>query len=226
MTKVAVALAFVALNYYVYQFWATEEVIPERTAFAEFPLQLDDWSCSERQTMKRRQLKILGASDYLLCDFAREGDPDPINVYLGYHASQVRKEGGGGNETAIHPPEHCLPGSGWNIIDSRLVEADLPGLPDGTGVLGSRREAKRFVIAKGKARQLVYFWYQAQGRVFARNEQVILSRMWDRARQGRTDGSLVRFTVPIRRGDVDEAEQRYRSLAEQVVPLLHDYIPE
>ncbi|MCZ6782726.1 MAG: EpsI family protein [Proteobacteria bacterium] len=226
MSKVAVALTFVALNYYVYQFWATEEVIPDRALFAEFPLQLGDWTCTERQTMKRNQLKILGATDYLLCNFGRESDSSLINVYVGYHSSQVRKEGGGGNETVIHPPEHCLPGSGWNIIDSNVVQVDHPGLPEGMGVLGSRREAKRFVIAKGKARQLVYFWYQSQGRVFARNNQVILSRMWDRARRGRTDGSLVRFTVPIQRGDVEAAEERYRSLAEQLVPLLPRYIPE
>lgn len=226
MTRLFAALAFLALDFYVYQYWATQERIPERLSFASFPDALGDWHCPERLEMNPRQFQILGATDYLLCDYQRDDDPEFVNVYVGYHAAQGRREGGNGNENSIHPPEHCLPGSGWNIIDSRLVDLDLPGLPPGHGVLASHREAKRFVIAKGEARQLVYFWYQSRGRVFARNPDVILSRMWDRATRGRSDGALVRFTTPIGRGDVAGAERRVAELAARLVPALQGYVPD
>ena len=127
---------------------------------------------------------------------------------------------------AIHPPEHCLPGAGWDIIDSRTEPIDFTGLPTGHGWREDRTRAKRFVIAKGKDRQLVYFWYQGQGRVITANEDVILHRFWGRATKGRTDGSLVRFTTPILRGDVEAAEARFHALASLVIPALPPYVPE
>ena len=177
MTKLLAALVVVGLNFYTYQYFATAEIIPERALFEAFPRKLGPWSCEQSEQMSEGAERLLGVTDYLLCNFRRSAPFQAVGVYIGYHESQVRREGGGGKETVIHPPEHCLPGSGWNIIESGLVAVDTEGLPAHHGVLGSRREAKRFVIAKGDARQLVYFWYQSLGRVYAQNVQVIMTRM-------------------------------------------------
>ncbi len=126
----------------------------------------------------------------------------------------------------IHPPEHCLPGAGWGIIDSSRRPIAFAGLPTGRGLRDEEHLAKRFVIAKGKVRQLVYFWYQGQGRVVTANEDVILSRFWNRAVRGRTDGALVRFTTSIVRDDVAGAEARFERFASQLVPILPPYVPE
>ena len=237
MTKLAVALAFVGLNLYVYQFLANDEVVPPRRHFAEFPLQIGDWRCPGRDEMDPRALRILGTTDYLLCSYFEdrpastggpigfEPEPAAVSVYVGYHESQVRQADGGG-ETAIHPPEHCLPGAGWGIIDSSRLPIAFAGLPRRSGLRDEGPRAKRFVIAKGDERQLVYFWYQGQGRVTSANEDVILFRFWDRATAGRTDGALVRFTTPIYRDDLDAAEGRIHRFASVMVPLLPPYVPE
>ena len=86
-------------------------------------------------------------------------------------------------------------------------------------------EIKRVVIAKGNQRSLVYFWYQSRGRVIARNHEKIFYMFLDRASSRRTDGSLVRFTIPIIRGDEEHAEETFRELVQQISPLLPDYMP-
>lgn len=219
MTKLLVAVAFLAANFYTYYFLATEEVIPPRRSFAEFPLELDGWQCKERERMERRFEKRLGVADYLLCDF-RRGPGELVNVYVGYHEFQVRERGGGGPVSSIHPPAHCLPGSGWGIIDSRTVKLDFPGFPrpDATG--------KRLIIAKGSARQLVYYWYQSRGRVISEDWKKIIFVGWDRATRGRTDGSLVRFTSAFARNDEQAAEEAFRSLAPHILARLPDYVPD
>ncbi len=126
----------------------------------------------------------------------------------------------------IHPPEHCLPGSGWAIIDAQRRALSFDGLPAGRGLRDTAPIAKRFVIAKGELRQLVYFWYQGQGRVFSANQDVILYRFWDHATRDRTVGALVRFTTPILRGQIDAAEDRFERFARAVVPALRPHIPE
>ena len=169
--------------------------------------------------MDAEVLEALGATDYLICNYVRGDTHQVVNVYVGYHATQVREEGGGASENSIHPPEHCLPGSGWDVIDAQVVPLTIPG------VEGLPGEAKRFVIARGSARKLVYFWYQSRGRVIARSHEVILYRFWDRATLGRTDGSLVRLTVPLSSRAPEDAEESLYNFANDFGPLLADYLP-
>ncbi len=219
MIKLVVAALFLGLNFYTYHFFATAEVIPARARFERFPLELGEWSCPAREDMSRAVKRELGATDYLICAYERGTPPQTVGVYVGYHESQVRNEGGGERENSIHPPAHCLPGSGWDIIDSRIETLDFEGLPQRPA------EVNRLVIAKGEARQLVYYWYQSRGRVIARDPMKIWYVFWDRATERRTDGSLLRFTIPIERDDVDRAEQSFQDLAPRVVEILSDYVP-
>jgi len=220
MIKLSVALAFLGLNFYTYHYLATDPIFPDREVFEEFPDQLGSWSCRERQQMDDKTLANLGVTDYLLCTFENSDVGGIVGVYVGYHASQVREEGGGPGGNAIHPPAHCLPGSGWDIIDNRLVELDLPGLPQTPATV------RRLVIARGDDRQLTYYWYQSRGHVVSQDWKKILYVGFDRAVRNRTDGSLVRFTVPILRKDEAAAEARFYDLAPEILALLPAYVPE
>lgn len=220
MLKPLIVLGFLIANSYVYHAFARTQVFPPREEFASFPLQLGAWSCPERTFMDEKTLANLGASDYLLCEFHRADPAGFVGVYLGYHATQIREEGGGSGENAIHPPKHCLPGSGWDIIAQDVVELDVPGLPQ------QPAQVNRMMIAKGDARQLVYYWYQTQGRVIAGDWQKIAYLSWDRARSGRTDGALVRFTAPILNKDEEAADRQIRELASEILPGLAAYVPE
>jgi EpsI family protein len=149
--KFVVAGLFIALNFYVYTGLGAGAEVPQRRSLTEFPMELGDWQCPVRAEMDGEVLEALGATDYLICSYQRAETNDLVNVYVGYHETQVREEGGGANENSIHPPEHCLPGSGWDVIDSQVVPLDVPG------VVGRPGEAKPFVIARVRDRPLVYF---------------------------------------------------------------------
>ncbi len=218
MIKTITAFAFIALNYYIYAHLGSREVIPDREPFVAFPVEVGDWHCPVKREMEPDVHAILGVTDYVICDFVNPQQQAIVNLYIGYHESQVRRYGEAGDEVrTIHPPEHCLPGAGWNIVDSSLVPVVSSGLEG---------EAKRFVIAKGEARQLVYFWYQSRGRLISRNHEVILYKFLDRATRGRSDGALVRFTTPIVRDDVGAADAVIRELAAAITPHLSRHLPQ
>jgi EpsI family protein len=222
MIRIAVAVLFLALNAYVYHFFARAEVHPTRGSFDGFPLELDGWVCPGRQTIDAEIDDILGATDVFICDFQRLGDEKsiPVNVYVAYHETQIRKTGGGLSRSAIHLPKHCLPGAGWDVIEAGSVELDLPGLPERPATVN------RLVIAKGNLRQLTYYWYQSRGHVIAADYAKMVHLFWDRATQNRTDGSLVRLSVQMIRNDAEAAEEDLREMASLVVPLLPRYVPE
>jgi len=218
--KLSVALLILALNFYTYHYFATQAVIPSRTGFDHFPMELaGGWKCPEEQGMDERVEANLGVTDYLLCNFENAESGELVNVYVGYHATQIREEGGGSGDTSIHPPAHCLPGSGWDIVRSERVVLEAEGLPD------SRAEVNRLLIAKGELRNLVYYWYQSRGRVVAEDWKKVIYVGFDRVTAGRTDGSLVRFTVPVIRGDEGRAEAMFLDLAPRVVALLPPFVP-
>lgn len=215
MLKLVVALFFLGLNGYVYWYMGNDEVIPARTSFAAFPNVLGDWKCDQRDVLEPEILSNLKLTDYLSCNYVNAKEHAGVHVYISYHERQTRDRNTG-EVAAIHPPEHCLPGSGWDVIDSKVVPIDL-GIPG---------EAKRFVIAKGTQRALVYFWYQSNGRVVARNHHKIFWMFLDRTLRSRTDGSLVRFTVPVQFDQTEEAaEASFKELAARVSPLLPPFIP-
>lgn len=220
MTKFLAALLILGLNSYVYWYLGSEEVIPTREHFSSFPDEFEGWRCQRRETLDEGVINRLLVSDYISCGFYNAAENEGVHLYVGYHERQTRDRNTGAS-SAIHPPEHCLPGSGWDVIDASVVPLDEHALAgEKTG------EAKRFVIAKGNERALVYFWYHSRGRVIARSHEKILYMFLDRARLGRTDGSLVRFTVPIVNGDIEQAEQTFRAFANQVTPLLTSYVPD
>jgi EpsI family protein len=219
VSKFLAACLFLALNFYTYYFLGREQIIPPRVNFALFPMQLGDWKCKQKERMTPETEKNLGATDYLICEFRSGSGLPPVGLYVGYHATQVREEGGGSGESMIHPPAHCLPGSGWDIIASEKMNLDLPGLP------GRPARVNRLVIAKAEARQVVYYWYQERGTVIADDWQKIVELFWSRATRHRSDGSLVRFTVPLFRGREAEADTAFQELAAQAVPLLPAYVP-
>jgi EpsI family protein len=223
--KIAAAVAFLLLNLYVYYELATDAVIPPRQTFDHLPLQLAAWSCARPERMDAATEKNLGVTDYHLCEWKRAnaggGEITPaVTVYVGYHATQIREEGGGAGENSIHPPAHCLPGSGWDIVGLETVEIDLPGLPQRPA------RVRRLQIAKGNSRHLVYYWYQQAGRVVAEDWRKILYTGWDRALRGRTDGALVRFTIPILGRSEAAADAAFFDLGPHVVRWLGEYVPE
>ena len=219
MIKLLVVIGFLSANFYVYNFLAREAVIPDRETFASFPDYLSTWRCGERAEIDGKTLENLGATDYLLCSFTNSVGPLPINLYMGYHATQVREEGGGSGENAIHPPAHCLPGSGWDIVKTDTLSPPLPGFTSDSP------QIKRLIVAKGESRQLVYYWYQSRGRVIAEDWKKIVFVGWDRATRNRTDGALIRFTVPVPRGKLEEAESAFQEFASLVIPELPRFVP-
>ena len=215
MIKFVVAFLILGLNGYVYWYLGSDEVLPPRSEFVQFPDEFGDWRCYNRETLDQAIINNLRVTDYISCAFFDSDASKFVHLYIGYHERQTRDRETGA-AAVIHPPEHCLPGSGWDVIESDIVPL----------ALGLDGEAKRFMIAKGNQRSLVYFWYHSRGHVIARSHEKILWMFLDRARRGRTDGSLVRFTIPVVHGDVDAAEGHFQELATSIAPHLADYLPD
>ena len=180
----------------------------DRKALKDFPEQLGAWQKSGDQVIDEPTMKVLRASDYLLRDF-RRSDGQNANFYVGYYASQ--RDG-----ASYHSPLNCLPGAGWVLSEPGKVT--LPG-PNGSNFV-----ANKYVIENGNSRSLMLYWYQGRGRAVASEYWGKIYTIIDSVRLRRSDGALVRVTVPIVRSEQNALDVA-TDLAKAATAALPEFVP-
>lgn len=189
-----------------------ENRIPDRRLFSGFPMTIGEWRGDEDR-LESIYLRSLKLDDYIMANY-RNDEREQINFYVAYYGDQTAG-------AAAHSPRACIPGGGWLIKNHRVIDVD------GIEVNGHPLEVNRMLIEKGDYKQLVYYWFQQRGRVITNEYWVKWYLFWDALTRNRTDGALVRLTIPIGPGqNIKETEAVLRRFAEQVVPKLPPYIPE
>src|SRR5579863_8635971 len=187
------------------------EIFPPRQPLQSFPQQLGDWTGTD-VAMDKDTLQVLGPGDFLLRVYNREDRSLPyLGLFIAYFPTQRTGD-------TIHSPKNCLPGAGWTPVESTRMQLTVPG--------HSSFPVNRYVIVKGESRQLVLYWYWAHDRGVASEYWAKYYLVADSIKLHRSDGSLVRITTPLLRGEsVDQAQQRMMPFVADVVPRLQAYIP-
>ena len=186
------------------------DVIPVREPLAQLPASIAGWTGTD-QHIDQETLDVLGNGDFLSRGYTREGQPAPIDLFIGYFPTQ--KTG-----STIHSPKNCLPGAGWTFDSSQYVD-----LEDADG---KAHRVGEYIIANGQMKQFVIYWYEAHGRSVASEYWAKVYLVSDAMRMNRTDGALVRIITPILSGEEEsQAKVRAEGFARQLTPLLTHFIP-
>jgi EpsI family protein len=155
------------------------------------------------QTVNQEELRIAGMDDYLLRIYQRDSTA-AFSLYVGYYQAQTQGK-------TIHSPKNCLPGAGWEPVESRPLTIALA-----SGEL----TVNRYLLEKGNSRAIVYYWYQGRGRTAWNEYAVKWELLRDKALHGRSEEALVRIVVPFRPDAPDAADSVATSAAREVVPAL------
>jgi EpsI family protein len=238
------------------QHYSRAENLPPRKQFAGFPLDLrqatTQWHGREIG-LEPDVLAVLRVDDYMMRVYVPSGNEgesknvngkpeeassphpsrltphgSPVWLYIGYYGSQR-------TGVTYHSPLNCLPGSGWSILHRDEAPVDLgaarrAGVSSQTAAPRPFVRVNRVVIQKGLDKQLILYWYQDRGRIITSEYWAKGYLLWDAMTRNRTDGALVRVSVPMtssatREMTVEEAYAVGRRLMDVVVPLLPDYLP-
>jgi EpsI family protein len=169
--------------------------------------------------MSDGERRATAVSDYVFRTFGPDSET-AFSVYVGYYQRQATGK-------SIHSPRNCLPGVGWQTVESGTATVLVDGAP---------RVVNRYILASGQDQALVYYWYQGRGRV-AHNEYTV---KWDLLRDavawGRSEEALVRIVVPIRRAPgyssaawrqhIETAERVAQAAASEMIPRLEVALPK
>ena len=198
-------------------------VIPQKRLSLEAPLgtavpRVFDTYVGTDVEIAPEEQSVAGFTDYLFRSYrAPEASGDEgasasqvpsFTVYVGYYDGQTQ-----GN--TIHSPKNCLPGSGWEALESETATVETP---NGTVAVN------RYLLQNGDAQALVLYWYQGRGRVQASEYLVKWDLLRDAALRHRSDEALVRIVVPLW-GSEEESFNLAQSVAERLVPALENALP-
>jgi exosortase D (VPLPA-CTERM-specific) len=182
-----------------------------RDPFSAVPLRFGNW-VGRADKLGSVYLDALRLDDYALTDYASD-DHLPVNFYAAYYESQDTTR-------AVHSPNDCIPGGGWQIVELGRREFPASGATPAF-------KMNRAVIQMGSQRQIVYFWFQERGRRLTNEYLVRWYLFWDELTRHRTDGALVRFAATVPAGkDAADADASMIALGRQIVPTLSRYIPD
>src|SRR5215471_690074 len=203
-------LAVLILGGLLVNTWAyLGEAHVERQELKNFPAQVGGWQQEGvDQRFDAATMSVLRASDYLLRNY-RLGNDTMANLYIGYYATQ--RDG-----ATYHSPLNCLPGSGWTMEDPAMVTI---ALPDGKSFV-----ANKYVIKNGNIRELMIYWYQGRGRAVTSEYWGKIYTVLDSVRLRRSDGALVRVTVPLRDSEPAALESA-KDLSAKAAVAIKEFVP-
>ena len=210
------------------------EDIQSKEDFSNFPLVVADKWMGKELGLEKKVLDVLQLSDYMMrvywpiapertdelykTNVSRRPRPTsqrsvkggPLWLYVGYYESQR-------TGSTYHSPKNCLPGAGWQFVESEYVKVALGK--------GQAQEINRVLIQKGLDQQVILYWYQDRGRVIASEYWAKGYMILDSITKNRTDGSLVRISIPVETSPED-AYQRGLNFIQDVWPVLLQYMPD
>jgi EpsI family protein len=183
------------------------EAIVTRQPLHVLPYSLGPWS-GEELPLQQQVVQAVGVSDYANRIYSQLGQ-SPVQLYVGYYASQRTGD-------TIHSPKNCLPGSGWDPVQSGYATISVP--------TGRNIVVNEYVIERDQTKQLVFYWYQGRGRVVASEYAGKFWMIADAIARNRTDGALVRVITPMNDGE-DPARARLTTFTQTLFPSLDRLIP-
>jgi EpsI family protein len=207
-TRIIIIVALMAAAHSMVVFTGRTEDIPPVRAFDDFPIQIGSWQ-GKRGALDDEIFNVLGVEDYVLSDFILPSGRF-VNLYIGYYQSQRKGD-------LIHSPRNCMPGAGWNIVETgREILTD----PE----TGQPFKVASLVLKRGDQQQIVLYWFHSRGRIIASEYMQKIWLVKDAIFRNRTDGSFVRLITPVKTSR-QEAISLLKEFAGHLTPLLDEYIP-
>jgi EpsI family protein len=214
-----VAVAMLLTMWGSLQLLSHGEPVLSKKPFTEFPLSLSNQWQGKELGLSQDTLDVLKLTDYMMRVYVRRSvietdrparGPVPVFLYVGYYQSQR-------TGATYHSPKNCLPGAGWQFVESQPAVVMVPG--------GRAVTINKVMIQKGLEKQAILYWYHDRGRVVASEYWAKAYLMWDAMTKNRTDGALVRISLPVA-GSVEDTYQEGLAFLQDLWPILDEYLPD
>jgi EpsI family protein len=185
------------------------EDMPAMAPLSVFPTMVGPWHLFQEAPIEPEIKDILKADD-MLSRWYVNGSGQASYLFVAFFKTQ--REG-----QAPHSPKNCLPGAGFEPIESFPIDIKVAGRDEPIHI-------NRFLTARGEERSVTLYWYQSRSRVIASEYAAKFWLIMDSIRYHRSDCALVKVVVPVR-GDQKVASDTAVQFAQDTFPALMRQLP-
>ncbi|MGD1047652.1 MAG: exosortase C-terminal domain/associated protein EpsI [Candidatus Krumholzibacteriaceae bacterium] len=197
---------FAVLIAYTYALRYRDAAPPRTPSLVSIPEEIGGYTGTS-EAADPETLRILGADATLFRTY-RHGPGRAVWLYIGFFGRQREN-------SQIHSPKNCYPGSGWNIIEEGSTNLVLAG----SGVA-----VKHLVISNGAQRQYVVYWFTGADGILTNEFALKWSQMKNSLLGRPQAAAFVRFSIDL----TGEAEAAARSelvrFAETLAPHINEVL--
>ena len=194
-----------------YAIASRSERVPQVSPLSLFPPAFGGWTMARDMPIEKEVQDVLKADDTLNRVYVNPSRADFVFLFIAYFKTQRYGQ-------APHSPKNCLPGSGWEPVETAKETIDVPGW-------NAPIVANRYVVERGDERSVVFYWYQTHSRIIASEYWAKFWLVADSVRYRRSDTALVKIVVPVHNNDVNAATAMGVQCIQALFPSLLKQLP-
>jgi EpsI family protein len=187
------------------------ENVPSPAPLSSLSTGIGSWQMYKDVKIEQETLDVLKADDTLNRVYLDAGRDVGAFLFVAFFKTQRFGQ-------APHSPKNCLPGNGYEPIESGPITVDIPGRAEPIQI-------NRYLTARGDEKSVTLYWYQSHDRVIAGEFSAKFWLIADSIRFHRSDTSLVKVVVPVRDGDAAGATRAAIDFVKAVFAPLSRQLP-
>ena len=200
----ALLLMAVAATVSAWALFPSSDVRGSETAEA-LPYRLGDW-VGKSIHVDEETKRILETDDVIQRDYVRAGsDQRPFQGEVPVQFAVVFSPA---NRRAVHPPEICYAGAGWETVDKHEIRPE--GLPP----------LMRVVMNNGGLKTIILYCYRTGDSFTASYLDQQLSSARQQLLMRPSPSALIRFSCPVLTGDEKGIERQMLGFARLMMPEI------
>lgn len=187
------------------------ENVPSVAPLSGFPSNVGGWEMYKDVKIEQETLDILKADDTLNRVYVNPRRTSEAFLFIAYFKTQRSGQ-------TPHSPKNCLPGNGFEPIESGPLSISVPDRPEPIVV-------NRYLTARGDEKSVTLYWYQNHSRIIAGEFSAKFWLIADSIRYHRSDTALIKVVVPVRNNDADTATQTATEFVQAVFAPVSRQLP-
>jgi EpsI family protein len=187
------------------------ENAPPTSPLASLPVDIAGWQMLKEFKIDQDTQDVLKADDTLNRIYVNPARDASAFLFIAFFKTQRYGQ-------APHSPKNCLPGNGYEPIESGTIPVAVPGRAEPIRI-------NRYLTARGDEKSVTLYWYQSHDRVIAGEFSAKLWLIADSIRYHRSDTSLVKIVVPVRDNDAGAATKTAVEFVKAVFSPLARQLP-
>jgi EpsI family protein len=187
------------------------ERAPLVAPLSSFPHTLNGWTLERDVPVEKEVQDVLRADDTLNRVYVNPSRGSYAILFIAYFKTQRYGQ-------APHSPKNCLPGSGWEPVETGRQTIGVSGW-DAPIV------TNRYVVEHGDEKSVVLYWYQTHSRIIASEYWAKFWLVVDSIRYRRSDTALVKIVVPVRDNNIEAATAMGVQFVQALFPSLLRQLP-